>query len=88
MAAMKKDIEEKNEIKTEETPPKKRFLPKPIRMTLFFGGTALLAIAGGFGAGFLVHKMTDHPKVIEIDAATGRVRDFDIDYHGYFDFDD
>ena len=70
MAAMKKDIEEKNEIKTEETPPKKRFLPKPIRMTLFFGGTALLAIAGGFGAGFLVHKMTDHPKVIEIDAAT------------------
>ena len=25
---------------------------------------------------------------IEIDAATGRVRDFDIDYHGYFDFDD
>ncbi len=25
---------------------------------------------------------------IDIDAATGRVRDFDIDYHGYFDFDD
>ena len=25
---------------------------------------------------------------IEIDAATGRVRDFDIERHGYFDFDD
>ena len=25
---------------------------------------------------------------IEIDAATGRVRDFDVERHGYFDYDD
>ena len=25
---------------------------------------------------------------VEIDAATGRVRDFDIERHGYFDYDD
>ncbi|MBP5216667.1 MAG: hypothetical protein J6038_02400, partial [Bacilli bacterium] len=65
--------QESAEPPVEETPPKKSRFPKPLRAALLYGGAGLLAIASGFGAGFLIHKMADDPQVIEIDAATLRI---------------
>ncbi len=73
---MGKDIEEKKQIEQQDEavqePPKakRRFLPKPIRAGLIWGGSAILAIGAGFASGFLYHKLTDNPQIIEIDAAT------------------
>ncbi len=57
----------------EEKPRRGKILPKPVKRILFYGGSALLAIASGFGAGYLIHKMTDNPQVIEIDAANLKI---------------